>query len=95
MAVIPLIMVEIAMQNVLLIYEDGSFEVLHMDEHIRRLTETNRFRKPVRQEIYCDSVPGISGERLYISRIRSANSRWMSLSEFPEEIRSLLILYEI
>lgn len=83
------------MQNILLIYEGDSFEVLRMDEHLRRLAEANIFHKPVRQEIYRDSIPGISEERCYISRTQSANSRWMGLSSFPEEIRSLLILYEI
>lgn len=83
------------MQNTLLIYEDDSFDVLSTNEYIRWLSVVDLSRKPVKQEIFRDSLPGISGERLYVSRVRSANSRWMSLSEFPEEIRSLLILYEI
>jgi|SRR5690554_2845793 len=93
--VTPLFMAETAMQNILLIYEDDSFEVLSISEHIERLAEANIFHKPIRQKIYRDFIPEISGEKCYISRTRSTNSRWMGLSSFPEEIRSLLILYEI
>lgn len=83
------------MQNILLIYEDDSFEVLSANEHFRRLAETNIFHKPVSQEIYCDFFPGPAGEDLYICKTRSAETYWLVLSDFPEEIRSLLILYEI
>lgn len=83
------------MQNVLLINEDSTYEVLNMDEYIRYLAETNIFSNPVRQEIYRDCFPKTPGERSYISRAQSSNSLSLSLSDFPEEIRSLLILYEI
>lgn len=83
------------MRNILLIYEDDSFDVISMSEHIGYLSVVDLSRKSVKQEIYRDSVPGISGERLYISKVRLADPRWMSLSEFPDEIKALLVLYEI
>ena len=79
------------MQNILLIYEDNSVKILNMDEYIEYLMGRVSISKPVKLEIYREDLPG----RRYLSKKGLSGIRRMSLSEFPEEIRSLILLYEI
>lgn len=83
------------MQNVLLIFEDDSFKVLSMNGYVEYHMGYISFDKPIKQEIYREPLPDFTLGKYYISRKGPTETRRMSLSDFPEEIRSLLFLYEI
>lgn len=79
------------MKNVLLLLKDNSVKILNMDEYIEYLMGRVSISKPVEQEIYRESLPG----NRYLSKKGLSGIHRVDLSEFPEEIQSLLFLYEI
>lgn len=79
------------MKQVLLMYKDGSIKVVNIQVYERMMYENQRADVEISQshsssfslKKYCVSIP--SQSIIY----------WRNLSEFPEEMRSLLVLYEI
>lgn len=78
-------------KQVLMMYEDGNFMVISMQEYNKRL-----LRKTLRAdvEIFQDLF-SLHSDKKYCVRIPHESTKLVSLSELPEETRSLLILYKI
>ena len=89
--VIPLFMAETAMQNILLMYEDGSFKVVNVQVYERMLYENQRADVEISRGFLSNFM-----DKKYCVRIPSQSAAyWRNLSEFSAEMRSLLVLYEI
>lgn len=78
-------------KQVLMMYEDGSFTVIAIREYHKRMI-ANKLRANV--EIFQDPF-ACHQEKKYCVRVPNKFTKLMSLSELPEETRSLLFLYEI
>lgn len=80
-----------AKKQVLMMYGDGSVIVIAMQEYNKRVI-ANKLRADV--EIFRDLI-SMHTEKKYCLRIPDQSSELVSLSELPEETRSLIVLYEI
>ena len=78
-------------KQVLMLYEDGSFTVIPMQEYNKHIS-TSGLRADL--EIFQDFF-SLHSDKKYCVRIPHESTKLVSLSELPEETRSLLILYEI
>lgn len=79
-----------SMNRVLLIYEDDSFKVMSMEEYNDYLDQDVPHAE---MEIYRSSQ--FTDPRQYKCLTRDFKTYWRKLSEFPDEIKALIVLYEI
>ena len=78
-------------KRVLMMYEDGSFIVIAMEEYNKHIL-AGGLRADM--EIFQDFF-SLHEEKNYCVRIPHESTKLVSLSELPEETRSLVVLYEV